>query len=165
LVAAMNPCPCGNYGFPGKECVCSASNLLKYQRKISGPILDRIDLWIEVPRIEHKTLSDKDYRGESGEDIRARVISARQVQKERFNRAGVSSRTNASLNVKELVRSVDLESEAREILDDSAQKLTLSPRVYHKIIKVAQTIADLEKSEQVLANHILEAIQYRPKKG
>ena len=165
LIAAMNPCPCGNYGFPGKECVCSASNLLKYQRKISGPILDRIDLWIEVPRIEHKTLSDKDYRGESGEDIRARVISARQVQKERFNRAGVSSRTNASLNVKELVRSVDLGSEAREILDDSAQKLMLSPRVYHKIIKVAQTIADLEKSEQVLTNHILEAIQYRPKKG
>jgi len=87
------------------------------------------------------------------------------VQKERFNRAGVSSRTNASLNVRELVRSVDLGSEAREILDDSAQKLMLSPRVYHKIIKVAQTIADLEKSEQVLTNHILEAIQYRPKKG
>jgi magnesium chelatase family protein len=165
LVAAMNPCPCGNYGFPGKECVCSANNLLKYQRKISGPILDRIDLWIEVPRVEHKSLADKEYKGESGVDIRKRIISARQKQKERFSKADVSARTNATLNVRELVRSVELEPKAREILDESAKKLMLSPRVYHKIIKVAQTIADLKNKESVGPEDILEAIQYRPKKG
>ncbi len=162
LVAAMNPCPCGNYGFRGKECVCSPIQLLRYQRKISGPIIERIDIWLEVPRIDHEKLSGENI-GESSELVRERIILARKLQQKRFGK-NANLRTNAEMSVRDLVSHVEMDEETRAILNSSALQLSLSPRVYHKIIKISRTIADLEKSEKVLPRHVLEAIQYRPKR-
>lgn len=162
LVAAMNPCPCGNFGFRGKECICSPVELLRYQRKISGPILERIDIWLEVPRIDHEKLSNENY-GETSETVRARIEHARTAQKKRFTQNSKIA-TNAEMSVRDLVTTVELHEEAKAILNSSAEHLQISPRVYHKIIKVARTIADLEGVPIVLPRHILEAVQYRPKK-
>jgi magnesium chelatase family protein len=162
LVAAMNPCPCGNFGFRGKECVCSPIQLLRYQRKISGPILERIDIWLEVPRIEHEKLSGEN-TGESSDTVRERISNARKTQEKRFGKNS-KIKTNAEMSVRNLVETVVLNDEVKEVLNSSAERLLFSPRVYHKIIKVARTIADLEGSQEILTKHILEAIQYRPKK-
>jgi len=163
LVAAMNPCPCGNYGFKGKACECIPSNLMRYQRKLSGPILERIDIWLGVPRIEHEKLSDDDYVGESTDAIRERVKRAREIQRERLGTLP-KAETNAEMSVKDLVKVIHLSDDVKSILNSSAESLGFSPRVYHKVIKIARTIADLAESEHVLSNHIMEAINYRPKK-
>lgn len=157
LVAAMNPCPCGNHN-TDKECTCSPGNLAKYQRKISGPIIDRIDLWISVPRIEHKKLSGDG--GENSEVIRRRVCNAREIQKGRF---GSSSKVNGKMSAKDLEKLIPLETNVRDTLDKAAAALGLSARAYHRVIKLARTIADLDESTHVLEKHILEAIQYRPR--
>jgi len=162
LISAMNPCPCGNYGFKGKECVCTPINLLRYQRKISGPIIERIDIWLEVPRIEHVKLSSESYKGEKSFNIRERIIKARAVQNKRLSR--LNKKTNAEMSARDLVSAIDMDKEAQTLLNTSAENLGLSPRVYHKIIKVARTIADLEGKETISPPHILEAIQYRPRK-
>ena len=156
----MNPCPCGNYGFKGKNCVCSPTQLLRYQHKISGPILERIDLWFDVPRIEHDKLSNAP-TGESSETVRKRVIQARKLQKARFAKEGSSATFNGEMNVRDLVKLVQLTDETKKLLNDSAERLGLSPRVYHKVIKVARTIADLAGSADIKAEHLAEAIQYR----
>jgi len=161
LIAAMNLCPCGNTGLKEKECICPAGAINKYQRKISGPIMDRIDLWVKVPQIEHAKLCEKGPAGESSEKIRGRVIRAREIQQKRFD--GAKIHLNSEMGVKELKKFSPLSDECEKLLISSANCLDLSARVYHRIIKIARTIADLEGREAIEAKHILEALQYRPK--
>ncbi len=162
LVAAMNPCPCGNTGNKQKACICKPSDLDRYKRKLSGPIIDRIDIWVSVANVDYKKLGGEG-TGERSERIKARVITARENQKNRFKKFGREITTNSEMNVKDLSNFVKLKKEVRDLLDDSAERLALSARAYHRVIKIARTIADLENSEDVQENHILEAIQYRPK--
>jgi len=163
LVAAMNPCPCGNFGFRGKSCVCTPSALARYRRKMSGPIMDRIDIWLEVDRVLPTDLHG-DSEGDKSETFRARVEQARAAQKERFNKKGKGISRNAEMSARDMVTLVNLDKESRKTLDLAAERLGFSPRVYHRMIKVARTIADLEGSEEIKNAHILEAVEYRPKK-
>jgi magnesium chelatase family protein len=166
LVAAMNPCPCGNAGSKQKACICKPSDLDRYKRKLSGPIIDRIDLWVSVGNVDYKKLGEVG-DGEKSENIKKRVINARKIQAERFEKFQKDTKrnikTNSEMNVKDLTSMVKLNEEVRNLLDDSAERLALSARAYHRVIKIARTIADLENSEEINSNHILEAIQYRPK--
>jgi magnesium chelatase family protein len=162
LIAAMNPCPCGNAGSKQKACICKPSDLDRYKRKLSGPIMDRIDLWVSVGNVDYKKLGEKG-EGEESERIRERVSKAREIQKKRFEKFGRNIQTNSEMNVKDLSNIVKLQEEVRDLLDDCANRLGLSARAYHRVIKIARTIADLENSEEINSNHILEAIQYRPK--
>ena len=162
LVAAMNPCPCGNAGSKTKACICKPSDLDRYKRKLSGPIMDRIDLWVSVGNVDYKKLGGEG-TGEKSEKIKERVAKARTLQGDRFKKLGRKISTNSEMNVKDLSGIVKLSKEVRDLLDDSAERLGLSARAYHRVIKIARTIADLENSADIKANHILEAIQYRPK--
>ena len=161
LVATMNYCPCGNQGIRGKECICNPSALLRYQRKLSGPIVDRIDLWINVPHIDHQKLAAVGPSGEYSRVVRGRVISARAVAKSRFT--GLPITTNSEMGVRELKRFAPLSESGTKLLVDSARRLNLSARAYHRVIKLARTIADLGASEHICDEHLLEALQYRPK--
>jgi magnesium chelatase family protein len=163
LVATMNPCPCGNYGVKGKDCTCSAQQIEKYKRKLSGPIVDRIDLWLEVSKIEHEKLTDKREFSET-EKMRGLVWQARSAQAKRYAEKGLKIKTNAELSAKDLTLHVALSDSVKKILNDSARQLDLSARMYHRIIKIAQTIADLDAAPAISESHILEALQYRPKK-
>ncbi len=164
LIAAMNPCPCGNFGTKGKECVCAPINLVKYQRKISGPIIDRIDMWLEVSKVDHQKLSDNKSDGDTTKQIKRRVVAAREIQKKRFADSRRGIKTNTEMNTRDLGKMITLKKGVKEILNSSAEKLDLSARAYHRIIKLSRTIADLADSDEVETNHILEALQYRPKK-
>jgi len=159
LIAAMNPCPCGNHGTE-KSCVCPPSRLMQYQRKISGPIIDRIDMWVHVSQIEHEKLSGRS-DGEMSNNIRDRVASARNLQKKRFGAKKVL--LNSEMSVKDIEKHIVLDKKVRDVLNASAKQLELSPRAYHRILKTARTIADLAGEDAVGESHILEAIQYRPK--
>ncbi len=162
LVAAMNPCPCGNTNSKQKICICRPSDLDRYKRKLSGPIMDRIDLWVSVGNVDYKKLSGEG-DGEKNDKIKSRVISAREIQKNRFKKWSRDINTNSEMNVKDLSNIIKLKGEVRDLLDNSAGSLGLSARAYHRVIKIARTIADLENEEEINQNHILEAIQYRPK--
>ncbi len=162
LVAAMNPCPCGNSGNKQKACICKPSDLDRYKRKLSGPIVDRIDLWVSVGNVDYKKLGGEG-TGEKSEKIKERVTRAREIQKDRFKKFEKDIKTNSEMNVKDLGTMVILDGKVRDLLDDSAERLSLSARAYHRVLKIARTIADLENSPNVEAHHILEAIQYRPK--
>jgi len=166
LVAALNPCPCGYYGDTKKPCTCMPMNVTKYQRKISGPIVDRIDLWIEVPRLEHATLTpgkrDPNALKQFDEFI-TKITSARAHQAKRFANTP-HTKLNAEMTIREIDQLVKLDDAVVEVLNASAKKFDLSPRAYHRIIKLARTIADLDESRYVKEEHILEALQYRPKK-
>ncbi len=165
LIAAMNPCPCGNFGSKTKECICKPMDLLRYQRKISGPIIDRIDMWVEVSQINYEKLAEKDSGKKETAEIKKRVISAREIQKKRFAEAGRKIKTNSEMEAKDINKISGLEDSAKEILNTSAKKLDLSARAYHRIIKLGRTIADLEGNETINSSHILEALQYRPKRN
>ncbi len=163
LVAAMNPCPCGNKGNKDKACICKPVDLGRYARRISGPIIDRIDLWVTVGNVDYRKLSDEVIRSEKTHTIKERVKQARAIQAKRFKDSKRKIKTNSEMNVKDLSSMVKLSKEVRDLLDNSAEHLALSARAYHRVIKIARTIADLENSPEVEANHILEALQYRPK--
>ncbi len=164
LVAAMNPCPCGNKGNPTKECICSHNTLANYQRKISGPIVDRIDIWVEVPQVNYKKLTEESGSGDSSETVKKRILSAREIQKERFKNSK-NLNTNSDISARDLKKYAPLSEKSSSLLTSSAERLSLSARAYHRIIKIARTIADLEGAENISENHILEAIQYRPRTG
>lgn len=163
LIAAMNPCPCGNFGFRGKSCVCTPSALARYRRKMSGPIMDRIDIWLEVDRVLPSDLSGNS-EGDKSEVFRTKVELARKIQKERFDKKGRKLSRNSEMSARDLVTLVSIDKEPRGTLNLAAERLNFSPRVYHRMIKVARTIADLEGSEEIKNAHILEAVEYRPKK-
>lgn len=159
LAAAMNPCPCGYFTDPGKECTCTSPQIQKYMAKISGPLLDRIDIHIEVPAVKFKELSSK---GESEKSslIRERVISAREIQLKRFeNMKHIYN--NGDMGSKEVRTFCKLDSAGEELLKMAMTKLGLSARAYDRILKVSRTIADLENSDNILPQHLSEAIQYR----
>lgn len=159
LVATMNPCPCGNRGHKTKECICPQASLAQYERKLSGPIMDRIDLWLEVPEIPHARL--KEHGGESSGTIRTRVENARKVQADRFSKEKLT--TNAEMSVKELKKYAPLSPGVSSLLELAAAKMSLSPRAYHRVIKLSRTIADLAGSENIQEPHMLEALTFRPK--
>jgi len=161
----MNPCPCGNFGSKTKECICKPTDLLRYQRKISGPIIDRIDMWVEVSQINYEKLGEKESGRKETSEIKERVIKAREVQKERFTEAKRKIKTNSEMEAKDINKIAGLEDSAKEILNTSAKKLDLSARAYHRIIKLGRTIADLDGSKTINSSHILEALQYRPKRN
>ena len=155
----MNPCPCGYYNHPEKDCVCSPGVVQKYLSKISGPLLDRIDLHVEVTPVAFSELNNKEV-GESSTEIRERVITARKIQEKRFDeKKGVHC--NAQISSKTLKEICEIDQDGRDLLKKAMDKLGLSARAYDRILKVARTIADLESSENILPNHLAEAIQYR----
>lgn len=162
LVAAMNPCPCGNFGIKGKHCSCSALQIERYKRKISGPIIDRIDIWTEVSKVDHEKLTERAEKSESV-PARARVIKAREIQGGRFKSFNRKISTNSEMSARDITTFLKIGDEVKNILNKSARTLDLSARSYHRIIKLARTIADLESSPEITVNHILEAISYRPK--
>jgi magnesium chelatase family protein len=159
LVSSMNPCPCGYYNHPEKDCLCPPGMVQKYLNKISGPLLDRIDLHVEVTPVSFEELSSKE-KGESSADIRERVMAARELQGSRYKEnEGVHA--NAQMSTKQLQVFCKLNSESQQLLKMAMTKLNLSARAYDRILKVARTIADLEKNKSITSEHIAEAIQYR----
>ncbi len=161
LVAAQNPCPCGYYSDPTKACICTPAQIMKYQKKISGPMLDRIDLHVEVGRIEYDKLSS-DLNGESSADIQVRVQQARDIQTKRFIDSK-NVKTNSEMSVKEIREFCALDSEGQAFMKAAVVKMYLSARSYHRVLKLARTIADLAKTNRIEIPHLAEAIQYRPK--
>ncbi len=164
LIATMNPCPCGNYGVKGKECICKSQDIDKYKRKLSGPIADRIDIWVEVSKVEHEKLTDARDKNLMTEILKERVRKAREIQNKRYESLGLKNKTNAELSPKHLIEFVKLDDKIKKILNDSAKRLDLSARMYHRIIKIARTIADLAGRENIEQDDIMEALTYRPKK-
>jgi magnesium chelatase family protein len=156
LIATANPCPCGFYG-SGKSCSCTANDIVKYQRKLSGPIMDRIDLYVEVDEVDHALLLGEQ-QAESSAKIRNRVLSARKLQQERYRDPMI---TNSNLSNQQLKRQSQLSTAAKELLDTAAEQLGISARAYMRTLKVARTIADLEDSKSIEIPHVTEALQYR----
>lgn len=158
LICAMNPCPCGFYGHPTKQCTCSEQSAKKYLNKISGPLLDRLDLHLEVQSVDYKQLSDTE-RAESSQAIRKRVNDARNIQRERFK--GTSIKSNGQMTPKATREFCILSEGAKKVLEASFDRLGLSARAYDKILRISRTIADLDNSDIIETEHVAEAIQYR----
>ena len=158
LIASMNPCPCGFYGSKDKQCSCTPQQISRYMGKISGPLLDRIDLQIEVSGVKYEKLNCKE-EVESSKLIKQRVNMARKIQQERYLKYGIYS--NSELTPKLTNKYCKLDEKGQSILKNAFEKLGLSARAYGRILKVSRTIADLEQSEEIKASHIAEAIQYR----
>ena len=158
LVAAMNPCPCGYATDSEKDCTCTPVQIVNYRKKISGPILDRIDMHIEVPRVKLDKLEDNS-ESESSHVIRKRVEIAREIQAQRFKNEDIF--TNSEMRVEHIKKYIKLNDESRELLASAVSKFNFSARTYHRILKLSRTIADLDGSENILSTHIAEAIQFR----
>ncbi len=158
LVAAMNPCPCGNSTDPQKACTCTPSQVSRYKRKLSGPIMDRIDLHIEVPRLKFEKLSSEGL-GEKSFDIRKRVVGTRDIQSKRFKNMKIF--TNSEMDSKLLRKHCAIGETEKELLRNAIKQMNLSPRGYYRLLKVARTIADLNGEENIKSSHLAEAIQYR----
>ena len=160
LICSMNPCPCGHLGSRTQQCRCTPAEIRRYLNRISGPLLDRIDMHVEVESIPAERLSDA-AESECSASIRARVSAAREVQRKRYDAERGSIRCNAQLDARTLAKSCAMTPEARELLLLSSERLNLSNRAYTRILKVARTIADLEGADEIAAEHISEAVQYR----
>jgi len=160
LVVAMNPCPCGNFG-SSKLCTCPPATLMRYQRKVSGPIADRIDLWVQVSPVEFETLSEKKKSTGEARIAREQIKRAREISIVRLQGSG--KKLNSELTSKDIDDHAPLGESVRKLLNTAAVKLGLSPRSYHRVIKVARTIADLDDSGEIRQEHILEALEYRPR--
>ena len=158
LIASMNPCACGYYGSKEKECTCSSQAIARYMGKISGPLLDRIDIHIEVAPVKYSKLQ-ADNNEETSEQIKQRVNEARQIQRDRYKEYSLFS--NSELTPKLIERYCKLDDRGQKILQNAFEKLGLSARAYGRILKVSRTIADLDKKENIEVKHIAEAIQYR----
>ena len=158
LVAAMNPCPCGYFTDPQRVCTCTAQQIRQYRSKISGPLLDRIDIHIEVPSVRYKDLTAKS-TGEPSKSIKVHVEGARNVQKERFGDSHVNC--NAQMTNRQIKEFCPLDKDSHRLIEMAIDKLGLSARAYTRILKVARTIADLEEEKNIQSHHISEAIQYR----
>ena len=158
LVAAMNPCPCGYFGDPVKECSCTPPQIQRYRSHVSGPLMDRIDLHVEIPAVKYKELGTET-SGESSDVIRQRVTAARKRQTERFRGSGIF--TNAQMQNAHMRKFCSLDDSGRNLLETAMKKLGLSARAYTRIIKLARTIADLDESEPIAPHHLSEAIGYR----
>jgi len=167
LVASMNPCPCGYFGDPVNECTCSLGMVSRYQKRISGPLLDRIDIHVEVPRVEYEKLSDERL-GEPSAAIRGRVEAARERQRARFagleTHSGPALQCNADMGPAEVRQFCEVDAAGKSLLKAAMQQLGMSARAYHRILKLARTIADLAGGEGIETAHLAEAIQYRPRR-
>jgi magnesium chelatase family protein len=174
MISAMNPCPCGYFGDERKACSCSPSSIARYQKRLSGPLLDRIDIHVEVPRVEYEKLADNRL-GETSERIRERVERARQVQLERFKlykppvdkgeAIQTHILTNAEMGAGEVRQFCQLDSAATALLKAATRQMGLSARSYHRVLKLSRTIADLANSASIQPAHLAEALQYRRKEG
>ena len=164
LVAAQNPCPCGFLSDPEKRCICTPTQIIRYQKKVSGPILDRIDIHMEVPRLKYEKLAASPPAGgvvEESARVRERVQSARDRQAVRFKNTKIKS--NSEMSSREIKQYCKLAEAAEKLIAQAVDSMKLSARVYHRLLKLARTIADLEGSDLILTSHIAEALQYRPK--
>ena len=158
LVAAQNPCPCGYYSHPRKECTCTSSAVARYQKRISGPLLDRIDIFVEVPPVEYEKLVDNQV-AEDSQDVRKRVEDAREAQQERSQPGAIHF--NSEMGAADIFKICKLDNAARTLLQTATNQLNLSARAFHRIVKVSRTIADLDLSETIGVAHLAEALQYR----
>jgi magnesium chelatase family protein len=157
----LYPCPCGYHGDPIKECTCSFGVVSRYQKRISGPLLDRIDIHIEVPRVEYEKLSD-DRLGEPSDEVQSRVEAARERQRRRFD--GTALLSNADMGPSEVRTFCQIDDAGKSLLRAAMQQLQMSARAYHRILKLSRTIADLAGSDAIQTAHLAEAIQYRPRR-
>ena len=159
LVGAMNPCPCGYYGDPLKECSCSPSQVAKYGKRLSGPMLDRIDIFVDVPSVEYEKLESPP-ESEKSKDTRARTERAREIQRARFDGLGLLS--NSEMGPNEVHEFCELDEATSALMHSAMRQMRLSARVYHRILKLSRTIADLAASDSIRIEHLAEALQYRP---
>ena len=159
LIAALNPCPCGKYGT--RQCTCMPAAVERYRRKISGPVADRIDMWVHVGEMPPESLASRaKKRDDITKAVRERIAQARTKQRERFAKANDVA-TNADMGPKEIERYAELTGEAEQTLQAAARSMKLSPRGYHRTVKLARTIADLADAATIESPHMLEALQYR----
>jgi len=160
LAAAMNPCPCGYYGDPTRPCTCSSTMITRYQKRISGPLMDRIDIHMQVPRVDYQKLRDM-RQAESSDEVRARVEAARERQRTRFRETGIAS--NADMRPAQIRKYCGLDEACQNLMKTAMRQLQLTARAYHRVLKLARTIADLAGAEEITQVHLAEALQYRPK--